>query len=136
MSDKFGFRAKLIALQQVKIDLPNVLAQSGQRFFQQEFQKSEWNGQPWKPRKTITKKNKGKHLLVASGKLKQSLQNTVVNKDFKSIVWGVKSLDYAKYQNYGTANIPARKFLGGSPKLTALLKKKIEFQFNKILHAK
>lgn len=137
MEDKFGFNAKIAALKAAKVDLPRDLAVSGERFFQQEFQKAEWNGVKWQPRVRETKKTKGKHLLVATGRLKQAMQNTIISVDWTAIKWGVdRNIEYAAYLNFGTDKMVQREFLGYSPKLVELLKKKIDFRLSEVLHKK
>ena len=137
MADKFGFNAKIRALQKAKYDLPKTLAQVGQRYFQQQFQKAQWDGKPWAKRKKETKKTAGKHLLVSSGRLRQAMQNTIISVDWDSIKWGVdKNVPYARYLNFGTPHMPARKFMGDSKQLRALFKRKIIDRYNQVMKAK
>lgn len=133
-SDKFNFHKKIEALQKAKHHLPNDLAQAGQLYFQQNFNKQQWDGVAWKPRKD----NKSpKPLLVKTGILKQAMQRTIVSKDYKKIVWGVdKNVDYAKYLNFGTPKMVARQFMGIDKKFISLMKRKINLAFNKVMFAK
>lgn len=131
-ADKFNFHKKIQALQKAKVDLPNDLAQTGQVYFQRNFNKQQWDGRPWAPRINNTS---NKPLLVKTGKLRQSLQNSVRSKDYKKIVWGT-DISYAKYLNFGTDKMVAREFLGGSKELISIMKRKINLAFNKVAFAK
>jgi phage gpG-like protein len=146
--DKFGFDKKIKALEKAKYDLPNDLAQAGQLYFQQNFKKQQWDGKKWEnvqrriPGTDAYKypKNKGlsrrkKPILVGDGILKQSLQNSVRFKSYKKITWG-NDVSYSKYLNFGTDKMPQRQFMGINKEFIALMKKKINFAFKKVVTAK
>lgn len=112
------------ALSRVKSDLPLKLANLGQNFFSRSFQASQWDGIKWPDRKNTNRKQKGKHLLVQTGKLRASVYHSIRQYNFNEIIWGI-DVPYAKYQNEGTDTIPQRKFMGDSPELRKKLHDKI-----------
>ena len=130
--DKFNFHKKIEALKKEKVDLPNDLAQSGQVYFQRNFNKQQWDGQAWKPR---IKNKSRKPLLVQTGRLRQSLQNSIRSKSYNKIVWG-NDVSYAKYLNFGTNKMVARQFMGINKEFISLMKRKINLSFNKVMFAK
>lgn len=130
--DKFGFGKMIKRLHEAKSTLPNALAHAGQLFFQQNFDKAKWDGVPWKPRVSETRKSKGKHLLVRTGNLRQSLQNSIRSVSWEKIVWGT-DVPYAKYLNFGTDKMVAREFMGENKELKEKLLSKIKFAFDKIM---
>ena len=131
MAGEFGFDKKMARLSELKNTLPNIIAHTGERFFQQEFQKSEWNGNPWQERKKETKANKGKKLLVASGILQGSLQNSIRAASMEYVEWG-SDVPYAGYQNYGTDTIPERKFMGDSPEFREIIATKVQQAYSNV----
>lgn len=131
MPDQFKFAEKVRLLEAAKVQLPRVLANTGQRFFQQNFDKAQWDGTPWEGRKDETN---DKALLVASGRLRQAMQNTIKNANWSEIKWSVNDVSYAKYQHFGTDTIPARPFIGESKELMLQFEKKIDQQMKKILN--
>jgi len=142
MAEGFTIQQKIAALQRLKVDLPKAIAESGQLYFQKNFDKQQWDGKPWAPRKKETKKTIGKHILVGTGALRQSLQNSIIRYDWKSVEWGVNPLSkkdgriYAGYLNYGTDKMPAREFIGGSKELNKRIISLIKREFNKVFSAK
>ena len=131
-NDKFGFGKMLARLAEAKVDMPKKLAAAGQLYFQQNFDKQQWSGQPWEPRKKETRRSEGKALLVATGRLRQAMQKTIREFNWKQIVWGV-DVPYAKYLNFGTENMPAREFMGFDPELKATLQDKVKQSFDKVM---
>ena len=96
----FKVQAQARRLAQVKSRLPNTLAVIGQNIFSRAFNDSKWNGQAWAPRAHTSKKQQGKHLLVATGRLRQAVFHCKRKADWGSILWGV-DLPYAKAHNEG-----------------------------------
>lgn len=144
--DKCHFGKMIAALHAAKADLPNNLGQVGQTYFQRNFNKSQWDGEAWEPRKTGRTNKKGKfvkykentkHLLVKTGKLRQSLQDSYRKSEsnYKQVVWGT-DITYAKYQNDGTEHIPKRQFLGSSKELNDKFLKTIKRTFDKVVSGK
>lgn len=131
MPDQFKFAEKVRILEDAKVQLPRVLANTGQRYFQQNFDKAQWDGMEWGPRKDAYNDHA---LLVASGRLRQAMQNTIKTVSWSEIKWSVNDVPYAKYQNFGTDTIPAREFIGDAKELDELFMKKIDQQCRKILN--
>lgn len=112
--DKFKFGSMIKALEKAKSDLPGALGRTGQYYFQQNFDKQQWDGVRWDARKSgstgldkkVNKKGRtvieGKALLVANGTLRGSIVNSYRPKEsnFKQVVWG-SDVKYAKYHNDG-----------------------------------
>jgi len=67
----------------------------------------------WAPRK---KKDKGRKILVKTGRLRQSI--TVLSRTSDSVTVGTV-VPYAEFINNGTPKMPQRKFIGKSAKLEA-----------------
>lgn len=126
--EKFDFNKIRSRFQRVKVDLPRIIANSCQLYFNNEFNRSEWNGKSWNPRKN--RKNT-KHLLVDTGALRIALNNCVKNVSWSKVTLAI-DLPYAEYQNYGTEHIPARKFIGDSPELRRTVKAKITREMKKV----
>ena len=143
--DKFNFGKMIQRLQEAKYSLPSALAQAGQLFFQRNFDKQKWDGVRWEKRNyKNTKAGKyyadkmeaaGKPILVASGKLRQAIQNTVRDFNWHQITWAVDSatVDYAKYLNFGTDKMVARQFMGTSKELNGVFKDKIKKAFDRVM---
>lgn len=130
--DKWKFGLMLANLKEAKVNMPKKLAATGQLYFQQNFNKAQWDGVPWEGRKKETKKSSGKALLVSSGRLRQAMQKTVRECNWNRIVWGI-DVPYAKYLNNGfdgtvsahmrTATV-TRRVKGGYSGLTASFRMK------------
>lgn len=139
-----SLKRKIAGLEKVKTTLPTILANDSVNFFKNSFRKQGWEDegmQPWKPRKSTDKKNKGKAILTQSGDLKNSIIIEAAN-------WGkiriVSQLPYAAIHNEGLKGMawgkhpftmPKRKFMGRSRKLTNNLKSKMESKINTAMKA-
>lgn len=117
----FDFSKQLDALRRAEVELPIILANTGQRFYLNNFDKEQWDGASWRPRKSSKNTHK---LLVNTGNLRGAVANCIRSYTWDEILWSV-GVDYAKYQNEGTNTIPARQFFGRSDQLIAKLKAKI-----------
>lgn len=106
---------------QAKIDVPKIIANTCQLIFNNEFNRSQWNGESWIPGKNS--KNT-KHLLVNTGALRQALNNCVKHAGWDKVIFAV-DLDYGQYQNYGTEHIPARPFIGKNQKAITAVRNKL-----------
>lgn len=137
MESKFNITAKINKLNQAKVDLPKLIANIGQTFFQLNFDKQQWNGVAWAQRKAgnwYTNKMVGHALLVGrTGDLRRAMQNTIKSFNWSKIVWAVKDVSYAQYINEGTPNMPARKIMGYNDEMMKLVTRKIESEFKKIM---
>lgn len=133
MEDKFRFAGMIQRLQEAKVDLPHVLAESGQRYFAKNYDKQQWNGTAWQPRVRETKKSAGKPIGVSSGFLRSRMDDTIWEYNYKEVVWQV-GVPYAKYFNFGKDKMVARQIMGGDKEFLHLMKARIVFQFNKVFH--
>lgn len=137
MESKFNIQAKITKLNQAKIDLPKLIGNIGQAFFQLNFDKQQWNGVAWLPRKDGTwyaKEMYGHAILVGrSGDLRRAMQNTIKSTDWRKIVWAVKDVAYAGFINEGTDDMPKRQFIGYNDEMMKLVTRKIDSEFKKIM---
>lgn len=70
----------------------------------------------WKPRKSKSKRDTGRAILVKTGDLRRSVKIKGINKSSLNIIIG-SDLPYAKVHNDGLSPMPKRKFIGNSNKL-------------------
>lgn len=105
-SDKFNLQGVIDRLEQTKRDLPLVLANQAERFFQDSFKKEGWDNNgisKWQPRKNNkTSRDKTRNILVKSGRLRRSIQ--VQQANFDSIIIG-SDVPYAAVHNNGNEGI-------------------------------
>lgn len=127
--------------EKVKQEAPKVLANEGQKVFNENFAKKSYDNQKWpdvKRRQPGTfeyKYPKTKYLarrtnpiLVGKTRRLKNAVNRSVNwgrTNINRIVWGVYSVDYAIYHNEGRGQ-KKRKFMGINKTLTKRLKMKFE----------
>jgi phage gpG-like protein len=154
---KFNFDAVRKNIDQVKKDLPKLLANDAQNYFLDAFKKEAWDGEDWEqvqrrdPDTNAYKypKNKGlsrrtKPILIQSGRLRREVSNLGANARVQYFSYNFKVtlrlnnniVPYGKYHNYGTDKIPKRKFMGDSPALRRILRRRIDIYMSKIWHAK
>lgn len=137
MESKFNIQAKITKLNQAKIDLPKLIGNIGQTFFQLNFDKQQWGGVAWLPRKDGTryaKKMYGHAILVGgTGDLRRAMQNTIKSTDWRKIVWAVKGVPYAEFIQEGTNTMPKRQIIGYNEDMMKMVTRKIESEFNKIM---
>jgi hypothetical protein len=135
-----AFKAMYRRIASVQNTLPTVLANEGVNFFVGNFDKEGFVNvsiEKWKtPERKIPgtlaykypkKKDLGRRTrktLVKTGKLKRQVNNSVVEKSIKRIVWKVVS-PYGKRHNDGLDGMPKRQFMGESKTLNAIFAKKI-----------
>lgn len=135
--DRFTFTEKLAALKKAKVDMPKIIAETGQRYFMLNFKKQQSpNGIKWNPRLKETKRTIGKPILVNTGRLKGSMENIIISYDYKRIIWGTKNISYAGYLNYGTSKMVARPFIADGKEIRGKIKGIIKREFDKIMKAK
>lgn len=128
----FSFADKLRALGDAKVELPMLLANQGQTYFQKNFDKAQWDGTPWEERKDSYNT---KALLVASSRTRQALQNTIRDFNWSTIMWSIPDVPYAKYLQEGTEKMPARKIIGISDELHRKFENTINRELKKVLEA-
>jgi phage gpG-like protein len=138
---KFNFDKVQRNIEKLKRDLPIVLANDAQRFFNSSFVKQGWDGVNWiTPQRKIAGTNAYKYpkkganarhtraTLVGSGKLRRTVAQSLVSKTFQSIKF-IVNLPYAAVHNEGLpikgGRMPQRKFMGDSETLRKLQREKI-----------
>ena len=130
---KFNFDEMLTALKRAKVDVPKKIAENGQQYFMLNFKKQQSpNSQPWTHRKKETKNSIGKPILVSSGRLRDSMSNTIIYYDANKIIWGTKGIDYAGFLNYGTNKMAARPFIADGREIRGRIKGVIKKEFDKV----
>lgn len=122
--------------------LPNLAATIAVQFSKDRFRQQAWvdnNTQPWKRRKNEKRKDKGRAILVKSGRLKRSIRKirttattavvgtdvpyaSVHNHGFRGVVSGTSKLGNAFSRKM---TMPRRQFMGES----IVLSRKIERAF-------
>jgi phage gpG-like protein len=138
MEDKFKFGELKQKIEQMKRDLPIVLAAQAESYFVKSWDDQGFNGEPWqevKRRQEGTpeyKYPKAKDLgrrtraiLVKTGRLRRAVSNSIKSQTFNSVRL-VVDLPYAVRHNSGTDGTPKRTFMASTPELTKMHKEKIK----------
>jgi phage gpG-like protein len=126
MNNKFEFDKVIKAMEQVKSELPRLLANQAQNYFASSFKSGGWDGTPWKEvkrrqegtpeykypmRKGLARRTKP--ILVQSGNLRRA-----VSMSARVVTWQriqlVVDLPYADRHNEGKDGMPKRQFMGDS----------------------
>lgn len=157
--NKFNFDKVLRQMQQVKKDLPILLAAQAQNYFSSSFKKQGFDGQPWqevKRREEGTDEWKypggyglsrrtnpilvggGRIKGTAGGTLRRAVGNSIRSATFENITL-IVDLPYAEIQNKGgtaghggSAVIPKRQYMGQTQELTAMQIAKVNEYIDKI----
>jgi phage gpG-like protein len=83
-------------------DMPRLVAASGVKFFKKSFQHQGWvydgNIHRWKKRNSNAKRNKGRSLLIDTGRLRRSIRTIQITDQLIEV--GTE-LDYAQIHNEG-----------------------------------
>jgi phage gpG-like protein len=126
---KLGIDKSLSKFENIKFQLPKIIANDGVRFFLKGFRSQGFTDEVftrWKSRKGVQKgRDATRNILVDSGALRRSVSNSVKVATWDKIKFQVE-LPYAAYLNNGTDKMPQRKFMGDSKKLTQENIKKIK----------
>lgn len=143
---KFGFDRVLKNLQQVKRELPILLANQAERYFTDSFQKQGFNGRKWmevqrrtpNTRAYMYPKTKGlsrrkKPILIGTGRLRRAVANSKKIATFNKIVLEV-NLPYAANHNEGDT-VPQRQYMGQTNELTMKQNKLITATVDRIWKA-
>lgn len=100
--DKFDLQGVIDRLEKTKHDLPLVLANQAETFFQASFKKQGWDSNgvdKWQPRKrNRTARDVTRNILIKSGALRRSIKTYEAN--FNQIIIG-SDIPYAKVHNDG-----------------------------------
>lgn len=144
MEDKFKFDQLKKNIEQMKRELPVILANDAQNFFVGTFDKQGWDGQAWEePQRKIPgtaayKYPKFKDLgrrtratLVKTGRLRRAVSMSIRSQTFTSVRLTV-DLPYAARNNEGLDGTPKREFMGRSPILLEQHKAKIKTYMSRL----
>jgi phage gpG-like protein len=99
----FDFDKKLKEFERLKVTLPKLISNDGQRYFLKNFDKEQWQGQHWTTRRDHTNRRK---LLVKTGALRRAVSNARREARFDRIRFEVfvqskKGFNYAQVHNEG-----------------------------------
>lgn len=84
--------------------VPNIIAETATEYYQDRFNKEEWDGVAWKPlnKEYASKKTRGAgRILTASGILQRSIRPTTVSSSRITISAGNSKVPYARIHNNG-----------------------------------
>jgi phage gpG-like protein len=89
----------------MKRDLPTVLANQARGFFVGNFNRQSFTDQhpsPWAPRSTNKgARNEGRAILVKTGRLRRAVNSSLKQASFDRIAFSVSGVPYAKIHNEG-----------------------------------
>ncbi len=150
MEDKFKFGQLKKNIEQMKRELPILLANQAQNYFVGAFGKHGFDKKQWKDVKrhdTSTPEYKypialrarklSSPILVgvykgrSGGTLRRAVSNSIQRATFTSVLLKV-DLPYAAAQNEGSGDIPARPFMAKSAELTKMHQQKIKNYMGKL----
>lgn len=150
MADRFNFSRVKRNMEQVKKELPVILANQAQNFFADSWKKQGWDDGGLKVWQTPNRKIPGtkeyeypkkkglgrrtRATLVQSGRLRRAIASSIRQKSF-SMIRLVVAVPYAKYHNEGTDTIPKRQFMGDSRTLRRIQVESINKTVDKIWQA-
>jgi len=111
MENKFNFEAIQKKAEEMKVDLPKIVANKAQRYFNESFRKAAWGDKAWEqPQRKIsgTKAFKyakppaqsSKPILVNTGFLSKAVKNSLRHANWNEIMWEVYC-KYAQVHNEG-----------------------------------
>ncbi len=148
---KFNFQRVIDNIEQVKHELPVLLANDAQKYFLALFRDQGWDGEPWEEverRKPDTKaykyakpeSNRTKPILTNTGLLRREVsliastaRITYDRYNFRvRLVLDDDMVPYGKFINEGTDKMPQRRFMGDSPELRSILRDRIEHYMDKV----
>lgn len=95
MRNKFKLNLVNDKFNQLKKDLPKVLANDSLRYFDNSFKNQSWDGKRWQK---LKKPRNGGTILVKSGKLRRSIRTT--NQTF-NLIKIISDLPYSQIHNEG-----------------------------------
>lgn len=117
---KFQFEKKIKELQTIKRTIPKIIGNTALNHFlkgfdDEAFSDTSERSDPWKKRKTLTKRDKvagRRNILVQSGALRRSI--VVRRATWNRIIVGSYGIIYARRHNRGLKGMPKRQFIGES----------------------
>lgn len=132
-SNKLSFDALEKADRHLKNNVPKIIGQRAERFFQLSFTKEGFTDKgfdKWSKRKKETRLSRGKKILSATGDLKNSIRVTKVSKN--KVIVSSLGVSYADFHNSGQGQ-KKRQFIGNSEVLERGLQKRIETEIRKFI---
>lgn len=148
---KFGFDRVLRNIEQLKRELPPVLANTTQNYFNEAFKTESWDGVKWEtPQRKIAgtrawkypKKNaqtrRSRAILVQSSKLRRTVATSKRSETWDRTIFRIDPtlVPYAAAHNEGLplrhGKMPQRRFIGDSQRLRKLQISKINQVVSKI----
>lgn len=133
------------AIKKVLITLPRDIGDTAVLFTKERFKQQNWKNKSavaWQKRKGTAKRNKGRSLLMDTGRLKRSIRRKRTTSN--SVTIG-SNVPYAKAHNEGVnkkvtvgartrnMNLPKRQFMGKSHALDKRIKAEINRQITKAI---
>jgi len=149
MRDRFNFDKVIQNIASVKRGVVRDLTIVTKKYFLASFDKSEWDGVPWKDVKRHSKKggsqrNQSK-TLVQTGTLRRAVNNSLVKESDDKIIFIVKGSLSSKGYNYGKIHndgghagrapgflMPQRRFMGDTKSLRKIQLSTIKKYFRKV----
>lgn len=150
---KFNFDKVRENIVQVKKDLPRLMANDAQNYFLSAFKRQGWNGNNWQQvQRRIEGTNAYKYpakkglsrrtmpILQGTGRLRREVSNVAAAARITYSAFNFKvtlridnhMVPYAGYNNDGTKTIPMRRFMGDSPELRKILRRRVETYVDKV----
>jgi hypothetical protein len=145
---KFNFNDVRKNITAMKRDLPRLLANDAQNYFLKSFRQQGWNGIQWQnvqrriedtpaymyPKSKGLSRRTMPILQGKTGKLRRGVSNLAGSAVIKYSVYNFtvtlkmneNVVPYAKYINYGTDKMVARRYMGDSPELRKILRSRID----------
>lgn len=145
----FKFRKKIDALLALKNTLPLIVANIAVLHFKEGFKKgggqTDASSNGWDARKSTSKRNLGRAILVDAGALKRDIRKGKVSFPYTEITAGntPKTNKYAAIHNQGGRGLawgkhpftmPKREFIGSSEILNKRILRRIKKEFKKALN--
>jgi hypothetical protein len=128
---KFNIDRVISKMEQLKHELPVLLANQAQRYFTHTWQEQGMDGTPWKEvkrripgtpeykypkKKGLTRRTKP--ILVQTGHLRRAVADSIKSQTWDRVTL-VNAMPYASFINEGTAKMVARPFMKDTPALRA-----------------
>lgn len=136
----FEFDENMKSFKKFKTVAPKKVANQSLNHFLEGFKKggfqTDASAGGWRKRKTKTKRNKGRAILVDTGALRRDLKKLMVS--FSNITLGTTRIPYANRHNEGITDklgrkMPEREFIGDSRKLNQKNVKLLFKLMNKVM---
>lgn len=152
--NKFNFKRVIDNIEQVKRELPRILANDAQNYFLSSWKKQGYNGKSWAEvqrrmpdtaayKYAKPKSGRTKPILIGTGRLRRAVSNIAgrARITYSKYNFNVKleidknTVPYADYINKGTTKMVARQFMGNAPELRRIMRDRMKRYFDKALKA-